>query len=67
MNAFQFFVHRTAGLIKNINSAPLNLPEGAFYNLGHAMQFGAMIADKMNFTAIYDANGNLHTLVKKGD
>lgn len=65
MNAFQYFVRRTAGIISDINSAPLNLPEGAFYSLPQAEKFGNMITDEMNFTAIYDAQGKLHTILRK--
>lgn len=66
MHAFQFFVHRTAGIIADINSAPLNPCAGAFYSFKDAEKWGNMIADKLNFTAIYDASGKLHTILTKG-
>lgn len=65
MHAFQFFVHRTAGLIKNINSAPLNPCEGAFYQLSDALKWANIVSDKLNFTSVYDASGELHTIVPK--
>ena len=64
MNAFQYFVHQTSGIISDINSAPLNLPCGAFYSLDRALSFAEIVQDKLNFTAIYDANGKLHTVLK---
>lgn len=63
MHNFQFFVHRTAGLIKDINSAPCNLPEGGFYQESRAVKYATSIHDKRNFTAIYDARGAIVHLI----
>ena len=63
MHNFQFFVHRTAGLIKDINSAPGNFPEGGFYQESCAVKYAASIHDKRNFTAIYDARGTIVHLI----
>lgn len=65
MNAFQFFVHRTSALILNINSAPLNLPEGAFYSLDKAIKFAESIADKYNHTVVYNVSGTIHTVIPR--
>lgn len=65
MKAFQYFVHTTAGLIKNINSAPLNLPIGGFYSLDSAKAFANTLDDKLNFVVIYDVSGNIHTVMQR--
>ena len=64
MANFQYFVHRTSGLIEDI-SAVNNLPEGGFYQLSRALEYGKAIQDKLNFTVIYDINGTLHTVLSR--
>ena len=58
MANFQYFVHRTSGLIEDINTTN-NLPEGGFYQLSRAIEYGKMMQDKVNFTAVYDNNGKI--------
>lgn len=65
MRAFQFFVHKTSALILNINSAPLNLPDGAFYSLDNAIKFAELIADRYNYTVVYNVSGTIHTVVPR--
>lgn len=64
MHNFQFFVHRTSGIIQDINTT-LNPCAGGFYSIVDAVKWGKIIQDKYNFTAIYDASGKLHTILPR--
>lgn len=59
MANFQFFNHKTAGLVANINSTPCNLPEAGFYDLKTAKRYADTMRDGRNFIAIYDISGDL--------
>lgn len=63
-HAFQFFVHKTAGIIKDIDMT-LNLPEAAFYHLDIAEKYGCTLFDGLNMVAIYDAQGKLVKILKE--
>ena len=59
MANFQFFNHKTADFVANINSTPCNLPEAGFYDLKRAKRYADTMRDGRNFIAIYDTAGNL--------
>ena len=64
MAAFQFFVHRTHAIVKDINSCPMNLPEGGFYNMKYAEIFCKAIEKEPGLISIYDKNGKLVKIFK---
>lgn len=52
---FPIAVHRTAGLVTDVNSIPLNLPEAGFYSEVRAAKFINDNPDRYNFSHIVDA------------
>jgi hypothetical protein len=54
MHNFTFSIHKTAGMVSNINSIPLNYPRAGFNNLEEAKQYAHQMRDGRNFIAIYD-------------
>jgi hypothetical protein len=52
---FTFTVHRTAGLVTDVNSILLNLPEAGFYSAVAATKFIKDNPDRYNFSHIVDA------------
>lgn len=51
---FSIVVHRTAGLVTDVNSILLNLPEAGFYSEDKAAKFIKDNPDRYNFSHIVD-------------
>lgn len=52
---FPIVVHRTSGLVTDVNSILLNLPEAGFYSEVNAVKFIKDNPDHYNFSHVVDA------------
>jgi hypothetical protein len=59
MDGFNYFVHKTAGIVEDMSSIPDNSALGGFYSMELAIKFGNMEKDNVNFVGVYDNNGEL--------